>query len=869
MRINKKLAASNEKHEVTIEALKKELEEVNSKLIKAKLSSVQHDKAHRPPTHTEQHLQQLRHSLSMENEMNKRLRDEYAAVRSEKQEVMTSMQHTQQLLMCQTQTVSRLELQLQTQEEQYKAFKMEHQVMLEKCKEMEDKVARLMHEQQDFRALKEAHDDLQQKHTELSAQVKMQVQNIHEIFPTEAEETRERPPDELQPSAMQHVFGSQQNSAVSPKKILDCLEDTTTMNKLDGETEGFKAPNPHVNSQTQLQAQCEKLFSIQSNKKPLGLSEKTNCDDNLLDKNRNYNRSERMSNQVSNPTCTTFPQSGYELDNSETISESSVIGTNKSNSACMSNNDFLNKDRTFEDGGANMIRADYCGIDKANTESNNTKEMERNTNQDMNTEDVLENVYAGELREIPNSQTSECCGKGEHESKTETTEFADGGIEKGKTETPIEAQIIHDKLSNTQSDIDFMEKIVDVCDATCNQKDIEKVACNIPMNTNKGQLLQDISSPTDQSITNGCITVLHDLCQTNEASIKLSPTADHEVEDKTREDRMDETTAKLSKTLSQSLDSLTIPPLTEHDNITSDITLTDNMNGTDTNDKFGKTKDDTKNVSHNQSTIEQANRLMDTSHLETVSSDTDLKMSNQDNTMDSKTPESVLLGSIQLQDGNDESTEIEASKCPKLAVKETLGDVMELSLPKTYTDCSGAIKETVLYTATTNSILHPNVQNFPVHEKNAFGPVGLVTESPCTTFFKSQHSKVPLVTTRAADLFNASGVSGSTTFAGRPQQGEQSVVGERSRETSTADESRISKSVPSCPVSSLSSTFPWQLPSGCSRPPASSVSPRSQNTFEPLCSQEVQNSIRSQISKIEQFLKTERLHLSKRRRTDS
>ncbi|XP_054632824.1 uncharacterized protein LOC129181530 isoform X2 [Dunckerocampus dactyliophorus] len=889
MRINKKLTASNKEHEATIEALKKELEEVNAKLIKAKLSSVQHDKAYRPPTHTEQHLQELRHSLSMENEMNKRLRDEYAAVRSEKQELMKSMQHTQQLLLCQTQTVSRLELQLQTQEEQYKVFKQEHELMQEKCKAMEDKVAQLIHEQQDFQTLKEAHDDLQQKHTELSAQVKMQVHNIHEMFPTLAEETRERPPDELQPIAMQHVFGSQQNSAVSQNKILDCLEDTTAMNKLDSETGGLEAPNPHVKSQAELQDQCQKLFSIQSTKNPLGLSEKTSSDDILLNKQTsNYNRSERMSNQVSDLTCTTFHQAGYELANSEisdTISESSVIGINKSNSACRSSNDFQTEDRKFDDRSASMTRADYCGIDKANEESNNREEMERNTNHQRKTEDVLENVYAGELREIPNSQTAdrvnseECCGKGEHESKTETTECIDGGEEKGKTETQIDTQTTHDKMSNTQSDTDFMEKIV-VCETTCYQKDMEKVAYNSPMSTNKGQLLQDFSSPTNQNLS-GCTTVMHkvqNLCQdqvqTNAASIKSSPIAAHRVEEKTPEDRrMDEPTAKLSNPLIQSLGSLTIPTLTEPGNITSDMTLTDDMDVIDTNDKFGKTMDDTKIVSHSQSTIEQANRLMETcetaSHLEIVIYEKGLKMSNQDNTADSKTSESVLLESILLKGGNDESVEADASKCHKLVVKETLGDVKELSLPETYKDCGGAIKETVLSPASTDSILHPNVQNFPVPEKNICGPVGLLAESPCTTFFKSQHSKVPLVTTRAADLFNAFGVSGYTAFAMRPQLGEQSVFRESYRETSTADGGRISMSVPSCPVSSLSSTQPWQLPSGSSRLPVPSLSPRSEHKFEPLCSQEEQYSFRSQIYKIEQFLKTERLHLSKRRRTDN
>ncbi|KAK2841853.1 hypothetical protein Q5P01_012053 [Channa striata] len=143
MRINNKLSSANTKQEETIVSLRKELEEVSKKLIKAKVTSVSHDKTN-TPTGKEQHIQQLHQKLSMETEMNKRLRGENDALRAEKKEVMKSMQHAQQLLLSQTQTVSRVELELQTQREQYQALKQEHEVMREKSKEVEDKVAQLM-----------------------------------------------------------------------------------------------------------------------------------------------------------------------------------------------------------------------------------------------------------------------------------------------------------------------------------------------------------------------------------------------------------------------------------------------------------------------------------------------------------------------------------------------------------------------------------------------------------------------------------------------------------------------------------------------------------------------------------------------------
>ncbi|XP_061825269.2 coiled-coil domain-containing protein 73 [Nerophis lumbriciformis] len=888
MRINKKLAASNEKHEGTIETLKKELDLANTQLIKAKMSSVRHDQTYKSQTHTEQHLQQLRQTLSMETEMNKRLRDEYAAVRSEKQEVMKSTQYTQQLLLSQTKTVSRLELQLQAQDEQYKALKQEHEVMREKCKAMEDKVIELMNEQQDFQALKEAHDDLQHKHTELSSQVKVQVQNIHEMFPTLAEEIRGRPPDEPQSSAMLHVFGSQQNSAVSENKILDCLEDTTAKNKLDGETGGYEAPNPHVKSQAQLQAQCEMFFSVQT-KRPLGTSEKTGSDDNLLNLHTsNYNISESMSNEVSDLTCTTFHQSGYELATSEIISESSANIINKSNADCMSSIPILTKDKNIDDS-TSFVGADYHWTDTANEESNIREDVEINTNQQRNTEDLLEKGYAGQPSEKLNSQTVERVNsqddseKSKQEYKTETTSACMViGEEKGKTEKEKEAQTTHDKKSNTPPDIDFMEKIVNVCDTNCNQKDMKKVAYYSPINTNKGHLLQDVQSPTDQSLSNGSIIVVHkvqSLCQgqvqTNVAYIESTPTAAYRVVEKTPEDkRIDESSPKVFEPLSESSVSLTIPSLTELSNSSSNVTHTNEMGGTDTHEKL----DDTKMVSHSRSTIEEANRLMEETcetglHLETVSYDGDLNISNQYNTADSKMSKCVLSESIQLKGGNDNSLGVSATECHKpTVVKETHGDVKELSLPKTHMHCVGSIKQKILPTAITGSILHPNVQNFPVPKQNTSGSGGLLTESPYTTFLKNQHSKVPLVITRAADLLSASGVSGYTAFARRFQQGAQSVFGEsRQTKTSAADDSKVSLTTPTCQASSFSNTLPWQLPSvSLSRPPVPSHGSRSELEFEPLCSQEEhQSSLRAQISKIEHFLETERLHLPKRPRTEN
>ncbi|KAG7214874.1 hypothetical protein INR49_005143 [Caranx melampygus] len=89
-------------------------------------------------------------------------------------------------------------------------------------------------------------------------------------------------------------------------------------------------------------------------------------------------------------------------------------------------------------------------------------------------------------------------------------------------------------------------------------------------------------------------------------------------------------------------------------------------------------------------------------------------------------------------------------------------------------------------------------------------------------------------------------------------------------------ESRASLSTITSPTVSTSSNtvsdLSWPVTSGCSRAPGSASGAVSESEWELSCSQEredQQSSFRAQISKIEQFLNTERLHLAKRRRIDN
>ncbi|XP_062316797.1 uncharacterized protein LOC134020651 [Osmerus eperlanus] len=200
MRQNKKLSSLNSRNESTIKALKQSLEELNNKLINARVSSV--GRSENNHAAKDQLIQQLQHRLHVEMEMNKKLGEENATERAAKQEVMTSLQHTQQLLLAQTQAVCRSEQELRTQREQHQSLKGEHEVMRARVDAKEDRssvleeqsrnarliwgneklelLERIRSEQQDLRCVREAYDSLHHTHAELLSQAVPSAEHTRE-----------------------------------------------------------------------------------------------------------------------------------------------------------------------------------------------------------------------------------------------------------------------------------------------------------------------------------------------------------------------------------------------------------------------------------------------------------------------------------------------------------------------------------------------------------------------------------------------------------------------------------------------------------------------------------------------------------------
>ncbi|RVE72060.1 hypothetical protein OJAV_G00057910 [Oryzias javanicus] len=264
MRINRKLTFANQKQDATIVSLKKELDEVNNRLIKVKVTSVRYEKTH-SQAETQQQVQELQQRLIMEKEINRKLEKETLAERAEKQEMLRSLQRTQELLLRQTQTVRRVETELQTQTENFQALQHKHEVMREQSKAMQDRLAQLTEsftasktswdkekamfldqiktEQDDRQAVRKDHEDLQQKHAELCK--KLLVQNTDEEvemfsaevgdkggIPCESIPSSERPDPSL---SLQNLVSPEENEEDHQKETKTADAATTTGEEMPDE----------------------------------------------------------------------------------------------------------------------------------------------------------------------------------------------------------------------------------------------------------------------------------------------------------------------------------------------------------------------------------------------------------------------------------------------------------------------------------------------------------------------------------------------------------------------------------------------------------------------------------------------------------
>ncbi|XP_047452661.1 coiled-coil domain-containing protein 73-like [Mugil cephalus] len=898
MRINKKLTSVNEKQGATIVSLTKELDEVKNKLVKVKMASVRYEKTQSPPGR-EIEIQQLQHRLKMETEMNKKLREENESERAEKKEMMRSLQKTQQLLLSQTQTVRRGEQELQTQRQMYQALKQEHEVMREKSKATEDEVAQLKEsfavsqtswdkermtfrdrvksEQEEREAVKEAFDDLHQKHSELSLQAKSQAQHINELemrvnhhsVPTKpfdenrCEETLNDPisiPSVLQdPDSLQH-------SVSSETKNLEGLDGT------DAETElvatGAIGEQEVLDHHELVLNHSDMLISLvitndnNNNHHPISLSGPTA---DIFDKN--------SDGDVTNP-ISSVSDDGVQIRrvSSKSVSITSSGPNSNPPDGCV--------DFKTSEGNRGMNEAEQRLEDDGRRQENGQEEMSRD---EVQGEGVKEKRSVGEERESDRRnrrEESEGSAKVvEETSNPETEDRADGqDSDGGETKTQIPTQT---EKSNALQVVDFMHTEIPL--SVCEPK---------PSSQSLSQTQQDAGFEKEDSGPSSAAQegqhLYHDEVQTfygdaEAVGHQSSPVC--EVFEKQADKREPpELRIQSSPCASQ----INTAPLsyqcggvvgvqewektsqTETRNPSANVKETSEMceehaSGDEIESKRPQSQKTSEQESgelaitdgaQSDDACKSGSTHIGTSCLKDVCVDTtegsvDLESeveTRQDHVKADETEDTTTARSHPSHE-RDESSETSSSKCLSPAGSS-------LACKKPYRSLFGwgtAQRQTL------SSRAKPDVsfQASPfMFEQTTPGSGGVLGNPPSTKFPKSNRNKVPLVVIRASDLLNASGVSG--TSSKRCQQGEREAEG-------AADtDDRSSWSISSFPVS----TAPE-----CRRVPTSAAGASSESDCEPPCfsqeGEDQQSSLRAQISKIEQFLNAERLHLPKRRRTDN
>ncbi|XP_042328249.1 coiled-coil domain-containing protein 73 isoform X3 [Sceloporus undulatus] len=145
--LNKRLTSINKRQESEINDLKEELKKVTADLIKSNVNC-QHrvGEEYLSLTAKEQELQELGKRHSMEKELNTTLTEENTHLKEEKQEIIASLQHMQQLLSRQTEVNGKMELELNKLKKKCQILERDNELQREKAKENEQKFLNLQNE---------------------------------------------------------------------------------------------------------------------------------------------------------------------------------------------------------------------------------------------------------------------------------------------------------------------------------------------------------------------------------------------------------------------------------------------------------------------------------------------------------------------------------------------------------------------------------------------------------------------------------------------------------------------------------------------------------------------------------------------------
>ncbi|XP_038187341.1 coiled-coil domain-containing protein 73 [Arvicola amphibius] len=233
IQLNKRLSTLNEKQESEIDSLKKELKRVASELIKSKVTC-----KHKMEEESidliikEQKYEELQERLDMELELNKKINEEISHIQEEKQDIIISFQHMQQLLQQQTQANIEMDEELKALRENNQTLERDNELQREKVKGNEEKFLNLQNEHEnalrtwkrrveelngemneiksELSLLKETHVKLQEHYNKLYDQKKDEECKKSQSIPELNNESNDGPSSEISENITMQKYNSDQ-----------------------------------------------------------------------------------------------------------------------------------------------------------------------------------------------------------------------------------------------------------------------------------------------------------------------------------------------------------------------------------------------------------------------------------------------------------------------------------------------------------------------------------------------------------------------------------------------------------------------------------------------------------------------------------
>uniref|UniRef100_A0A3B3C0J1 Coiled-coil domain containing 73 n=1 Tax=Oryzias melastigma TaxID=30732 RepID=A0A3B3C0J1_ORYME len=812
-----------------------------------------------------------------------------ATIVSLKKEMLRSLQRTQELLLRQTQTVRRVEMKLQTQTEKFQALQHKHEVTWEQSKALQDRLAQLTEsftasktswdkekamfldqiktEQEDRQAVRKAHEDLQQKHAELSKKLMVQHTDEEEMYSAEVDDKGEIPCESIpcseQPdlSSLQNLVSTEENEK-EPQKETEAADAATTTG------EEMPDEQPHSPPTTTK----DNTLSQSTDPGPSGEASTANNVVNSCDTEERNQSSNFISNDLKDADAlqrnVNFPTaSSLNCGSPDKLAN---LQTNEEH------------DKEFEE-----------------KEEKHNKEQEGCSLNLQDKEDI-QDESGGDKQILDNS--SVCLATephGHQNSETQGIDKPDGGIMNEVERRGQTAQHTPDPKIAAQADADMTEdtaalQVSDPEDAeppVCepSQTPSLKVTVSDCCQFNEADRKEHLVSTDEQqnSVLQEEQALHHDVVQTSCQDSQLLQNLSVNQENPQR--KATDFPTKCPDTSTDLTSHLNITPLSVHSPMEMNESQTEARDSSDP-DSIVKHVDE-KQVDQKCEFVEM-NQLQSPSedakgHLNVKTCENSICTTVNTNIRTSCSAEETApydpeeeTKRYQEQMTNDTPRDtgeavkklkasINSSHESNKSLKINDSSVADVKTYKSLFDWNNSQRKAL--GSREKPDLHPFRQGGFFSGLNSSGSDEIQARQAVSAslFIKSRQNKVPLVMLRASDLFSAS--SADADISRKRHEREWEAKGRICSESPAGETARKASISHLQDVSGTAGKQSLQNISECSRTSTSAAGLSSGPQWDPSFPPEMENQqtlLREQVSKIERFLNKERLSTSKRQRTD-